>query len=110
MTSKDYITKSYIPEDLLTVAEFLTAIAFFWVMWEVAKLCVFFWDDKSKLARLKTWEFLTDGLMALVTVGMGVALFFDHSGSVKILVLFRPLVGVANAIALRRLYNHFRRQ
>lgn len=103
-----YDNGTVFPEWLLTAAELLTALAFLWVVWEVLKLVAFFWRDSSKLARLKTQEFLTDALTAAVTIAMGLFLFLDWSEGVKGLIVLRPLVGVLNAIALRNLYNHFR--
>lgn len=109
MTAKDYIAPNYpYPDWLITAAEIATMVAFIWVCWEAYKLTVFFWNDKSKLARLKTNEFLTDALTAILTVFMGLALYFNWQEGVKTFVIIRPIVGVLNAIALRRLYNHFR--
>lgn len=109
MTAQDYIATSEIfPPWLITTAEVLTVVTFLWVCWEVYKLTLFFWQDKSKLARLKTQEFLTDALTALLTISMGLFLYLNWEEGVKALVIVRPIVGVLNAIALRRLYNHFR--
>lgn len=109
MTNKDYIAHdTFFPDWLLDVSEVLTVVAFAWIVWEVLKLTIFFWGDDSKLARLKTREFLTDALTAFLTIAMGVFLFMDWADGVKALVILRPAVGVLNAIALRQLYNHFR--
>jgi hypothetical protein len=107
----DYIAVSTVfPEWLIVTAEATTVFAFTWITWEVAKLTVFFWKDKSMLARLKTQEFFTDALTAALTILMGLFLFINWEEGVKGLVVIRPIVGVLNALALRRLYNHFRNQ
>ena len=93
---------------LRTFAELATVFSFAWIVWEVVKLTAFFWNDKSKLARLKTHEFLTDALTALLTLFMGFFLFINWHAGIMGLILIRPIVGILNAIALRRLYNHFR--
>ena len=91
------------------IAEIATVLAFGWVIWEAAKLVSFFMRNNEKVARLLTWEFATDLALAVVTVFMGLFLFIEWKAGTNALILIRPFVGVLNAIALRRLYNHYKR-
>lgn len=94
---------------LYTFSEIFTFVAFSWVMWECIKLLRFFYRNNEKIAKLLTREFLTDLLTAVVTILMGIFLTLDFTDGVKALVIARPWVGVLNALALRRLYNHYKR-
>lgn len=109
MVKDDYIAKvAEIPEWVLTKAEFLTIVV------SIAGIIValhhthFFNRDDAGLSKRMRDVFLTDAFVYLVTLVMGVALFFNAAWLVKIDVIIRPFVLILNVIATVRLYRHYK--
>ena len=97
-----------IPEHIGTAAEFLTII--FSAIGAAVALhhAKFFRGQESTLvARLKD-VFFTDALVYLITLVMGVGLYWNLNLLVKYDILIRPLVLLMNIIATIRLYKHYK--
>lgn len=90
------------------IAEFITIILSLVGLLISFQLTLFFAKGDTLAQRLKS-EYFTDFLGFAVLFFMGVGLFFNWPLLVKIDVIIRPFVVLLNLIAMRRLYEHYKR-
>lgn len=110
MTTEDYIASvPNIPEWLLTFSELLTVAVSMCGIIACLHHAVFFKPSASGLASRLRNVFLTDAGVYLVTLVMGIGLYYNWALLVKYDVVIRPFVLIANVVASVSLYAHYRR-
>lgn len=110
MLSNDYISDiPDIPNWLVTSAEFLTIlVSLAGIIVALHHASFFSRDNKVLSLRIKN-VFLSDAAVYLVTLVMGVALYYNWPYLVKIDVIIRPFVLAVNVWVSVRLYKHYRK-
>lgn len=91
------------------IAELATIIVSLVGMLYALKHVRFFDYSEKVTSRRVRKVFLTDAGVYLVTLLMGIGLFFDFDLLVRYDVVVRPFMLLANVVASVRLYTHFKR-
>lgn len=109
MLTENYIAGNQgIPNYIVTLAEAATFAFSLVGMFVAISLYLFFKKDKTELSSRLRCEYITDFWLFVTLAVMGFALYFNMPLIVKIDVILRPFVMVANIYAMWRLYKHFK--
>lgn len=92
---------------LREVAEVLTVVISFLGAFIAVKHAAFYNHSESELSKKMRSVFATDALIYIVTLIMGLGLFFNWHAVIHFDVIVRPLALLLNVWASIRLYRHY---
>lgn len=104
----DFFNLDMVLEGLRTSAEFLTILVSIVGAIIALKHAAFLEKANYKLTNKLRQVFLTDAAIYVVTLIMGIALFFNLKWLVIADIIIRPFVLVLNVIASIALYHHYK--